>query len=94
MGRILSLDCLNVTTSFINIIIMNMNQDLLIDMPLDCQVVGLEEKVERHSVASSSLLFIVFIFVIIDIRFIFTILIVILQHGCRDETSHSRESMG
>ena len=56
MGRILSLDCLNVKTSFINIIIMNMSQDLLIDMPLDCQVVGLEEKMEGHSVASSSLL--------------------------------------
>ena len=63
-----------------------MHQGLLIDMPLDCQVVGLEEKMERDSVASSSLLVIVFIVVIIDIRFIFTILIVILQHGCRDET--------
>ena len=55
--------------------------------------VGREDGVGLRSKQQPALV-IVFIVVIIDIRFIFIILIVILQHGCRDETSHSRESMG
>ena len=55
--------------------------------------VGREDGVGLRSKQQPALV-IVFIVVIIDIRFIFIILIVILQHGCRDETSHSREFLG